>query len=422
MADVAEPIDPKEGLVEFAGFLGLRNNIAPELFSRADLVTAMNVDIDDALRVRRRKGSSAPLTGAIDRDLWAAGSVCLGVGSNALIQLFPDYTTKSLRSGLTPSRPMAYAALADRVYYSNGVELGCVQNGVSRTWGLVLPGVPVATATPGVLAPGNYQYAVTYLRNDGQESGTPRAGMINLAVTGGVLLTNIPVSADPTVTQKAIYISAVDGETLYRTGVVSNATTTFLIDTVRPGATPLITQFLSPPPAGTLIAESRGHMLVAAQNMLYPSEPYSPELFDLRKGVPFLDNIVMVAPISDGKFYRQHGVFIGTNSQVIWLEGDAPERWQYRVIADYGVIPGTLYYGSGELLGAGEYKERIAFFASKTGLCAGKMGGEMVNLTQARFAYPVADRGASVVRRHNGMAQFVVTMQGTQVPGNVFVQ
>jgi len=422
MAAQVTPVDPaREPIFSFNGFQGLRNNISPETFLPSDLVVALNCDIDDALNLHRRKGYSAPVTAAIDRDIYASGSVCLGVGSNALKLVNPDFTTVTLRSGITAARPMSYAAVGDRVFYANGSELGCVQNGADRTWGLAAPAAPaVATLTAGALQAGLYQYAVAYLCQDGQESGVGKAGTITLAGTGGIALSNIPVSADPTVTRKIVYATSVGGETLYRVGIIDNSVTTFVISEVRSGSSPLMNQFLSGPPAGaTYIAESRGHMLVAVGNRLYVSEPFGPELFDLRRSFPFTDAITLIAPINDGKVTRQHGVFIGTGSQVIFLEGDGPSTWTFRVIANYGVIPGTLFYGDGELLGAGDAKERIAFFASKTGLCAGKMGGDLVNLTQARFAYPVMDRGAGIVRRHRGIAQYIVTLQGTEVAGNV---
>jgi hypothetical protein len=145
----AGKIDEREGLEEFSGWLGLRNNVAPESFGREDLVAATNVDIDDSLGVGRRKGHSAPVTANVDRDLWASGRVCLGVGSDSLKQVNPDYTTTTLRTGLTPARPLAYAAVGDRVFWSNGVEYGCVQNDANRTWGITPPGTPVLTAGLG---------------------------------------------------------------------------------------------------------------------------------------------------------------------------------------------------------------------------------------------------------------------------------
>ena len=418
-AEYAAPPDPKEGLFVFENFAGLRNNVSPEQFAPGDLVTGTNIDLDDGLNIHRRYGYGAPVVSGVDRDLWSSGPVCLAVGSNALKQILPDYSTITLRSGLTASQPLSYAAVGDRVLYANGVESGCVQNGASRSWGLAVPGVPNVAATGGSMTAGLYQIAMTYLRSDGQESGAGRATTIELTAAGGISLTAMPVSADPDVTHKVVYATSAGGETLYQVGVISNTDTAFVIREVRTGASPLLTQFLAPPPAGQLVAESRGHMLVANGNRLYPSEPYAPELFDLRKAVPFADQIVMIAPINDGKVYRQHGVYIGTNTQLIWLEGDSPEKWEFRVIAEYGVVPGTLFYGDGELFGAGDQKEKIAFFMSKQGMIAGKMGGDFVNITQHRYAIAAMDRGAAVVRRHAGMGQFLVTMQGTAQPANV---
>lgn len=413
MAEYANPADPKEGLFSFSGFRGLRNNIASDAFSPEDLEVALNVDIDDSLAVGRRKGYSAPVTSGVDRDLWAEGSVCLGVGSNALKYINPDYTTTTLRSGLTANKFLSYAPVGDRVFWSNGSENGCVQGAVNRTWGLVVPSMPVAAATGGALAAGLYQCVVTYLREDGQESGAGKAVTIELTTIGGIALSALSVSADPTVTHKAIYATSVGGETLYRVGIILNAVTTFLIDEVHTGASLILTQFLTSPPVGGAIGYWKGWMLVAKEAHLYPSEPFAPELFDLRRAVPFLDRITMVAPVRDG-------IWIGTNSQVTWVAGDSPETWLYRVVAQYGVVPGTLTYGDGELLGDGQGAgEPAAFFASKRGLCVGRVGGVFANLTESRFAYPIQDRGGAVVRRHRGVAQMVVTMQGTEVAGNV---
>ncbi len=423
-AEYAPAPDPREGLFVFDDFHGLRNNVSSETFLPGDLVTALNCDIDDALNIKRRKGHSAPVTSAIDRDLWSEGGLCLGVGSDALKLMNPDYSTVTLRSGLTASRPLAYALVGDRAFYSNGVELGCVQNGVSRTWGITPPGVPIAAATGGTLMPGLYQYAVTYLRDDGQESGTGRAGTIELLAAGGIALSLVPVSSDPSVTAKAVYISTVGGETLWRAGIIANATTTFTLLAPQANASPLLTQFLSPPPPGDFLGYFNGTLLVAAGNRLYQSEPYAPELFDYRKSIPFMGRVTMIAPIVG----KGDGFWLGTDKQVIWINvnrptlraaGESTSAWDYQPKADYGVIPGTLYYGDGELLGDASVRDRLPFFATTRGLCVGKPGGDLINLTQARFAYPAQERGAGLVRRHRGIAQYVVVLRGTEVAGNV---
>lgn len=263
------------------------------------------------------------------------------------------------------------------------------------------------------LAAGKYQVAVTYLRDDLQESGAARATGVDLLVPGSISLSGILASADPTVTHKVIYCTSVGGETLFRVGVIANAVTTFNIKEVRAGASPLLTQFLQPPPAGDHIAYQGGYMLVASGARLYPSESYAPELFDYRKSVPFLDSITMVAPVKGG-------IWLGLNNQIVWITGDTPAAWDYKPAADYGVIPHTLWFADAGVINDGKATgEMAALFASKRGLCVGFPGGHLVNLTEARHAYPSMDQGAGIVRRHRGIIQFLVTLKGTEVAGNV---
>lgn len=411
--------DAKEGLFEHTRFLGIRNNIGSEGFDLGDLETGLNQDIDDALEISRRKGFSAPVVAGVDRSLWARGGVCLGVGSNALKLINRDFSTATLRTGLTANRELSYDVMGDRVFYANGAEMGVVQNGQHRTWGLTPPTLPLATATGGTLLAGNYQFVATYVRNDGQESGAGRAGVITLAglgVDGGIALSAIPVSTDPTVVAKNIYVTPVNGDALYLRGTIPNATTTFTVNALQRDANELLTQFMTPPPAFDYLGVFKGWMLGSKDNRLYPSEPYAPELFDLRKSIPMLDRITMVAPLNN----NTDGVYIGTASQVIWMDGDAPETWRFKVAADYGVIPGTLAYSDGETLGDGSGTgDQIAYFATARGLCVGQTGGKFTNLTEKRFAYPSMDRGAGIVRRHRGMIQYVATLEGIETAGNV---
>lgn len=409
-------VDPKEGLFEHGDFIGLRNNVPPEGMDLGDLVMATNVDINDALEVTRRKGFAAPLTTAIDRCLWSNGSICLGVGTNALKIMNPNGSVVTLKSGLTPGVPVDYADVADRVYWSNGVDFGCVQGGQNRSWGLPVPVPPIVTAGPGSLQAGMYQVAVTNIRNDGQESGAELGATCTLAATGGLQLTNIPVSPDPTIVAQAVYATSVNGETLYRVGVIANTSTTFLVANIQKDSMPLETQFLQPPPAGSHLAYWKGWMLVATDRHLYPSEEYGPELFDIRKAIPFNSRITMLAPLNN----RTDGIYVGTDTQVLWLDGDSPETLEYKTVAEYGVIPGTLDYIDSELLGDNpKAGDTIAVFATTRGICVGNVGGVFQNLTEPRYAYPVMDVGAGITRRHRGTVQYVVTLQGTPVPGNV---
>ena len=407
-------LDPREGLHEFTQFKGLRNTVAARNFEPGDLVTALNTDIDDGENIDRRYGFGSVVVAGVDRSLFASGSVCLGVGSNALKQILPNYSTVTLKSGLIAGRDLSYAPVADRVYWSNGVDLGCVHEGANRSWGLPVPVLPAFAATGGDLPDGTYQFVVTNIRNDGQESGASRAGTLALSAKGGILLSAIPVATDATIVAKAVYVSTRNGSVLFRAGLIANATTTFAIRELGDPAAPLQTQFLSAPPAGDFIGYSGGYMLVADGNRLYPSEAYAPELFDLRKSVPFLDRITMIAPLIDG-------AWLGTDSEVIWLSGNTPEAWKFEPKADYGVIPGTASFADGELLGDGSGAgEQTVYFTTKQGICVGRSGGRMSNLTESRFGFPSQPVGAGIVRRHRGIVQFLTTLNGPETAANSF--
>lgn len=405
------PVRDKD-VVEYTGWRGLRNNVPSVGFDLPDLEVALNIDVDDELIAHRRKGHSAVVIAGVDRDIYAEGAICMGVGSDALKLIAPNYGLITLHAGLTPLRPLSYAAVGDRVYYTNGAELGVVHNGARRAWGMTPPAIPAATATGGALRPGRYQYAMTYLRSDDQESGARLSGVIELTATGGIALTALAVSMDATVDRKVIYLSDVDAKQMWQYAVLANATTTFTITEPRTSSLLLATQFLTPPPAGDIIAYANGRMLVALGSRLYPSEPYAPELFDLRKGTPFTAPLTMVAPLEDG-------TWVGTQTEVAWLPNAEPEKWEFRKQSSDGVVVGTPVISDGVLIGDGGKKTPAVFFATTRGLCAGMAGGELVQFIEGRFDIPAQARGAGVVRKHRGIAQYMVTLQGTEIAANV---
>lgn len=401
-------------------FAGLRNSVPAERFKLPDLVTAMNVDIDDSRRISRRAGYGSPFAAGAYKSLWSSGDVALAVRNQTeLVRIMPDYTVSVLRTGLTPGVYMSYTRPADVVYYSNSRETGVIDGGTSRSWGLeVMPEQPVATAVAGNLPPGTYQYAVTFLRNDGQESGTPEAGVIELVAQGGIALSNIPVSDDMGVTRKVVYFSTRDGDTLYRVGVLFSSDTSYLYLSELPSNSEIRTQFLSPPPAGQVVSSFNGRTLVASGGTLYYSEAYAPELYDLRKNYRFGGLITMIAPLEDG-------VFVGTKEEIVWLSGQKPENWSLKSVADYGVPLHAYGVGLREMFLTDEQEptgsptKEVALFGTTRGLCLGEDGGTMTNLTQKRFAYPIQDRGAVLIRRHRGMVQAVVSFQGAEVAASV---
>lgn len=412
---MAKLLDP----VTFKEFDGLRNTTAPERLGTADLQVAVNVDLDDTKRITRRSGQTQRLTGST-HSLWSDGAICLAVQGATLHQISAagagSYTKTALRTGLTAGARMSYWSVAGAVYYANGFEQGVIQGGASRSWGLALPsGQPAASAIGGGLPPGRYLYAVTFLRNDGQESGTGPSGTIELAAQGGIRFSGIPVSSDATVDRKAIYLSSTNGEVLYRALVTDNADTVARYEgNAHDLKLALNTQFGAPPPVGHLLGYLRGHMLVAQGNVLWNSEPYRHELFMLRKAFRvFPADINLVAPVEDG-------VFIGAD-KTYFLSGVSPDKWSLTTVAGYPAIPGTMGYAPAEGGAVGEgLPGRVVYWASPRGHCMGATGGTFRNLTEARYSYPSAQRGAGIVRPIKGMNQYLAVLEGNGTAYNAY--
>lgn len=402
-------IDDKDG-VAIEQFFGLRNNVKPEHFALGDLESAVNIDISDELKPRTRRGYSPARFAGAYHSIYANAGVMLGVLSGALMRLSTDgYTATAIRSGITDR--LSYAAVGNRIFYTDGLVTGCVESGEHRSWGIEPPSAqPVATASGGGCPAGTYQYAVTYLRADGQESGTGASGTITLTSPGGIEFSAIPVPADSTVVAKNLYVSPVNGDMLYRVQTLESDATTATYPFEIQGTIPLATQFKQPPIAGQLIAEFSGRVLLARGRRLHVTEPYAHELMDLRRGFSMASRIVLLAPVDDG-------VYLGTGSEVIFLPGNDPAKWEYKAKLGYGAIPGTVAYVNAEDLGP-ELSGEAAIFATKEGVCVGFPGGTIKNLTKERFQYPLADRGAAVVRKHGGMIQYLMVLEGTETAAN----
>jgi len=397
-----------EGVYEFLEFQGLRNTVDPERLNAEELEVAQNVDIDDSLAVSRRKGFSAALVAGSASSIWSDGSTCLVVLSGTtLARVLPDWSTVTLRTDMSGD-PVSYSNYGTNVGYSDGKVSGMVQrDGTHRSWGILPPSdQPTATESYGSLPAGRYQYAVTFVRPDGQESGTGPAGVIPVAEGGAIDLSNIPVSDDSGVDKVRIYVSRRDGETLYHYGEYSNGTTTASInDEVPDLAWPLETQFKAPPPPGQAVAEYNGHALVADGSTLYYSEPFAYELFDLRKNFRFRHPIKLIIPM-------ESGVYLGTSNNIFWLPGQSPSEWKLDEGFSYGAIPGTAHIVSRDMIFKGEGSGPVAVFHSTQGICVAADGGQITNITQEKFTFPEQTMGAGIVRRHRGSVQYLSTLQG----------
>jgi len=282
------------------------------------------------------------------------------------------------------------------VYFSNGTDTGIVEGGAARSWGLPVPPTPGVSVTVGNMGAGAYQFTMTYSRADGQESGAALAGRADV-VDGSGLNFALPVSSDPSVVLKTLYISPPNSEVMYWALSAPNGQLTAqYANNALELNLPLLTQFLGPAPAGQLVGYYRGCMFVASGNVLYPSEPFAYELFDLRKNIQLDGRITMFAAMED-KDGSSSGLFLGTDKSHGILFGDSPEDFRYVPKADYGVVEGAMTYVDGALYGDNSAGVRpLPVWLTTQGICVGMPDMQIKNLTRTKFGFTAAGTGAAL--------------------------
>ena len=147
------PPEPPQSVV-LASFDGIRNTVAAERLKPSELAAAVNVDIDDAGQLRRRRGYRRVST-ANHHSLTTLGDITLVVRDGVLGTLVADLTfTPIVPVG---TAPLTYVRVADTVYFSGESISGKITNGSYAPWGTETNGLwlsPVMrpTETLGAIA------------------------------------------------------------------------------------------------------------------------------------------------------------------------------------------------------------------------------------------------------------------------------
>lgn len=386
-------------VVTYAQFDGLRNDTDPERFELGDLAVADNVSIDKTGRLERRRGYTSVLGLAV-HSMWAdeVQENCLFV--SGALRRFDGAASTVLTSLRDTASRMAYARVSDRIYFLNGTDKGVLEGGAVRTWGLPVAPLPSVAASVGNMPAGNYQYVMTWLRSDGQESGCSIAGQIELGAGSGMAF-SLPTVPQADVVARTLYISPPNGDALYEAVVVPASQTSLNWggDPTRLSM-PLATQFCGPPPDGHLVAHYRGHMFVAVQDTIFISERFGYELFSLRRYLQLDGRITMLAPFTEKESTdtgRGSGFFVGTDRSIGVIAGSDPDGFIYVPKVDYGAVEGTVQYIDGSLLrDGGSGARKLPTWLSERGICVGMPDLQVVNLTRSRFEFAAGGQGASI--------------------------
>ncbi|MEF8794322.1 hypothetical protein [Thiohalorhabdus sp.] len=381
--------------VAITRFRGLVNKVDPLRRNRhpeeggmeAGLSRADNVDVDQTGRLTRAEGYEQVYTGSVT-NLFVTDDEQRAyiVEGDTLKQLLPDWTTVTLRSGLTRS-DFRWAEVNDAVYATNGVEFLVIDQDMVRDWGMPIPEIPEVATTAGDLPPGRYQVTATFVAPDGRESGAPRGNVIDLADPAG-----LQVSFDAMPYPVRVYITPTDSTTFYRAYETGETVTTWagpltsLVD-------PLQTQFLSGPPGGKVLGYRLGRMYLgqyfpeANQSAIWPSQPLGYEHFDLMDAFLLPGEIRLIAG-------HPQGLILGCRDAVYAYD----EEQGIQKLADYGVIRGW----------TGTWHQGAVYFWTERGLCRGL---PFENLTEATVSVPPGRYGAGAVLERHGETRYVVVVE-----------
>lgn len=396
-----DPDERDRDVVVYRAFTGMRNDVPAERFSTADLVSATNCNLNRSGQLFRRDGFTSVLAGD-SHSLWAndAGTVALFVQGGQLRALNADYSSVALATLADGAARVSFTQVNDSIYYSNGTDKGIVQNGTARTWGVATPGMIAATLTTGDMPAGEYQFTMTYLRADMQESGASRASVITVPEGGGLLF-SMPVSADPDVEWSQIYLSAPNGDVMFQALTLASTVVGagYREDTTEL-TVPLDTQFLQAPPAGQLVAYYRGRMFVAVGDTLYPSEPFAYEQFDYRNYMQLDSGITLLAPMEDkesSEIAQSSGFFVGTERTCGVIVGSSPADFRYVPKTTYGAVLGAVCTVDGSVFGDNSLGARLLpMWLTTQGLCVGKPDLQVQNLTRTKYGFAAGGQGAAI--------------------------
>ena len=136
-------------------------------------------------------------------------------------------------------------------------------------------------------------------------------------------------------------------------------------------------------PAGiTHLEIHNGRMYATTDNILWWSEPFRFDLFDLaRSFVMYGSKIRMIKQVAGG-------LYVSTERNIYFISGGKPNEFQQRKVASFPAVEWSdaIEYVDGGDLGFGP--GLCALWASPEGAILGTPGGQILNLTKEKIIYP----------------------------------
>jgi hypothetical protein len=310
----------------------------------------VNLDVQNN-DLATRAGRTKWLDGAAVHSLWSNDLLdyALYVDGDTLYKLDPSGITDPVITGLQ-RRDMHYVLIGGKVYFSNGIDTGTVnQWGVYRPWGVETPSpsFAVAATASGGMDPGTYQVTMTYFL-DGEESGAPEPIFVEVGAGGGIAITSVPQPRG-VVTPDSIrvYVSAPGDSRLFHNRDLPIGMTSVNITAANRGR-PLDTLLLDPMGAGVHLRAKNGRIFSAAGKLLRWTEPLRHGLTNRSRCYYKLpDSITGIASPDTAGLQ----LYVGTAKKTYVFAGDDIDKASFVAAMHTGIIPGSIVQVPADALG-----------------------------------------------------------------------
>ncbi len=242
-----------------------------------------------------------------------------------------------------------FATLSNLCFICNGVEAIKLYGGTQQVFGIVRPVIGNASGNAGIAGSltGTFELRVTYINSvTGHESSASETALAPIVANAQAIdLIDLPVSADPQVDQRGIYLrNTATNVNFFRVDTITNTGTTATVDAVYQNLTILAPDLAEndPPPAGIkYLAAHKNRLFAADDGKLYWSkvgkpEAFDPEAFDLVHQDD-RQKITGIVSIPGGL------LLIFKEDSYYALDGDTPQTW---TISKLGPAVGCLAHRS----------------------------------------------------------------------------
>ena len=372
-------------MIKFDNFKGMDNRNRADSLPEGFLRNLVNVDVNDMGKLSLRDGSKIIYAGNVHslfEDYFMEGG--------SLKVLNADNTATTLSTGFGDEY-MFFTRIADTVYFSNGVANAKMKGNIVSSWGVDRPPIqPEAQAVGnGNSFAGEYLYAITWIDENGEESGTPQAGSIKISDGNGIQLTKF-VTPPTNIKNIAIYVSQANSETLYLYGEYDRSVSNITLKKHQSDI-PLLTQFGNKPPVSDVICSHNGKIYLASGSDVVFTDTNNYGLIMPNNFLRFDSEIKIIASVPSALYVvTEKKTYRITN---IDLEG-FPIREELK---PYGGVKGSKSY---------DKESNTVFWMTSKGLVSVNDEG-IQELSFANYSTGLFTKGATAVIEVEGVKKLV---------------